>query len=120
MLAASARLGELVTVVNGVGAWELAANLHGRKKRALRSLFRAYYYPEVQPSIAVALMRRAIRFAHLAWEETMLADLLCSRSDGVALLAAIGGDERDGWRRVEANLGHGARSRVLAANPSLA
>lgn len=120
MLAASARLGELVIVVNGVGAWELAANLHGRKKRALRTLLRGYYYPEVQPSIAVALMRRAIRFAHLAWEETMLADLLCSRSDGTALLAAIGGDERSGWRRVEANLGHGARSRVVSANPSLA
>lgn len=120
VLAASARLGDLVTVVNGVGAWELAANLHGRKKRALRTLLRTYYYPEVQPSIAVALMRRAIRFAHLAWEETMLADLLCSRSDGDALLAAIGGDERSGWRRVEANLGRGARSRVLAANPALA
>lgn len=119
-LAASARMGDLVTVVNGVGAWELAANLHGRKKRALRSLFRTYYYPVVQPSIAVALMRRAIRFAHLAWEETMLADLLCGRSDGVALLTELGGDERSGWRRVEANLGHGARSRVLAANPALA
>ncbi len=120
ILATSARLGDLVTVVNGVGAWELAANLHGRKKRALRTLLRAYYYPEVQRSIAVALMRRALRFAHLAWEEAMLADLLCGRSDGVALLAAIGGDGRTGWRRVEANLGHGARSRVLAANPSLA
>ena len=120
MLAASARMGDLVTVVNGVGAWELAANLHGRKKRALRTLLRTYYYPEVQPSIAVALMRRAIRFAHLAWEETMLADVLCHRADGAALLAQIAGDKRSGWRRVEANLGHGARARVLAANPSLA
>lgn len=120
VLAASARLGELVTVVNGVGAWELAANLHGRKKRALRTLFCTYYYPDVQPSIAVALMRRAIRFAHLAWEETMLADILCGRSDGAALLAEIGDDERSGWQRIEMNLGRGARSRVLAANPSLA
>jgi Family of unknown function (DUF5995) len=120
MLAASARLGELVTVVNGVGAWELSANLHGRKKRALRSLLRTYYYPDVQPSIAVALMRRAVRFAHLAWEETMMADLLCGRSDGTRLLAAIGGDEHSGWRRIEVNLGPGARSRVLAANPNLA
>ncbi len=120
MLAASARLGDLVTVVNGVGAWELSANLHGRKKRALRSLLRTYYYPDVQPSIAVTLMRRAVRFAHLPWEETMLADLLCGRSDGANLLAAVGGDEQSGWRRVEVNLGHGARSRVLAANPNLA
>lgn len=120
MLAASARLGELVTVVNGVGAWELAANLHGRKKRALRTLFCTYYYPDVQPSIAVALMRRAIRFAHLAWEETMLADILCGRNDGMTLLAAIGDDEHSGWQRIEMNLGRGARARVLAANPSLA
>jgi hypothetical protein len=120
MLAASARSGDLVTVVNGVGAWEIAANLHGRKKRALRTLLRGYYYPDVQPSIAVALMRRAIRFAHLAWEETMLADVLCSRADGAALLAEIGGDARSGWRRVEANLGRGARARVLTRIPSLA
>ena len=83
-------------------------------------MLRTYYYPEVQPSIAVALMRRAVRFAHLAWEETMLADLLCDRSDGATLLAAVGEDEHSGWRRVQGNLGHGARSRVLAAHPNLA
>lgn len=65
LLAASARIGDLAAVVNGVGAWELAVNLHGREKRALRALLRAYYYPDVQASIAAALVRRAIRFAQL-------------------------------------------------------
>ncbi|MGH3676476.1 MAG: hypothetical protein ACRDU5_12200 [Mycobacterium sp.] len=119
LLAASARMGDLVAVVNGVGAWELAANLHGREKRALRTLLRTYYYPHVQPSIASALARRAIRFAQLPWEETMVADLLCDRSDAAALLAAIGGDGHSGWRRIEDDLSRQSRSRVLAAKPDL-
>lgn len=119
VLAASARLGDLVTVVNGVGAWELAANLHGREKRALRTLLRTYYYPHVQPSIAAALMCRALRFAELPWEDTMVADLLCDRSDAAALLAAVGGDAQSGWRRMEAELRRDSRARVLAAKPDL-
>ena len=119
LLAASARLGDLVTVVNGVGAWELAANLHGREKRALRTLLRTYYYPHVQPSIAAALVRRVLRFAELPWEETMVADLFCDRPDTAALLVAVGGDEHSGWRRVEGDLGRESRSRVLAAKPDL-
>jgi Family of unknown function (DUF5995) len=119
LLAASARMGDLVAVVNGVGAWELAANLQGREKRALRTLLRAYYYPHVQPSIAAALIRRAMRFAELPWEETMVADLLCDRYDAPALLAAIGGDEYTGWRRIEDDLSRESRSRLLAAKPHL-
>lgn len=116
LLATPARSGDVVAVVNGVGAWELAANLHGREKRAPRT----YYYPHVQPSIAAALARRASHFAELAWEETMAADLLCDRPDAAALLAAIGGDKRSGWQRIERDLSRTARSRVLAAKPELA
>lgn len=117
LLAASARIGDLVAVVNGVGAWELAVNLHGREKRALRALLRTYYYPDVQASIAAALVRRAIRFAQLPWEEAMVADLLCDRSDTAALLTAIGGDQYAGWRRIEDCLGRRSRARVQALEP---
>lgn len=50
----------------------------------------------------------------------MAADLLCDRPDAAALLAAIGGDERSGWQRIERDLSRKARSRVLAAKPELA
>ena len=120
LLAASARIGDLVATVNGVGAWELAANLHGREKRALRTVLRTYYYPHVSASIAVTLLRRAIRFAELPWEDTMVTDLLCDRRDANALLAAVGDDEHTGWQRVERSVGRRSRARILAANPDLA
>jgi hypothetical protein len=119
LLAVSARTGDLVPVVNGVGAWELAANLHGREKRALRTLLRTYYYPQVQLSIAVALAKRAMRFADLAWEDRMLADLLCDRTDAAALVTAVGGEQATGWRKISAGLSRQSRSRVLAAHPNL-
>lgn len=119
LLAASARIGDLVAVVNGVGAWELAANLHGREKRALRTLLRTYYYPHVSASIAVSLLRRAIRFAELPWEDTMVTDVLCDRSDAKALLAAVGDDQHAGWQRVERSVGRRSRARILAAHPDL-
>ncbi|MGE0218877.1 DUF5995 family protein [Mycolicibacterium sp.] len=119
LLAASARIGDLEAVVNGVGAWELAANLHGREKRALRTLLRAYYYPVVQSSIAAALLRRAVRFAQLPWEDAMIGDLLCDRRDGEALLATLDDDDASGWQRVQRVVDRTVRSRILAANPGL-
>ena len=101
-----------------MGAWELAVNLFGREKRALRTLLRTYYYPQVQRSVALAgATGDAVR--GLAWEEPMLADLLCDRTDAAALVTAVGGDERIGWQRIERDLGREARARVLAAKPEL-
>lgn len=119
ILAASARIGDLVAVVNGVGAWELAANLHGREKRALRTLLRGHYYPAVQPSIAETLLRRAVRFAQLPWEDAMIVDLLCDRHDALTLLAEVGDDDETGWQRVQRKLDRKSREHVLAANPAL-
>ena len=98
---------------------ELAANLHGREKRALRTVLRTYYYPHVSASIAVTLLRRAIRFAELPWEDTMVTDVLCDRSDAKALLAAVGDDQHAGWQRVERSVGRRSRARILAAHPDL-
>jgi hypothetical protein len=73
----------------------------------------------VQLTIAVALARRAMRFADLAWEDLMLADLLCDRADAAALVTAVGGDQATGWRKISSGLSRQSRSRVLAAHPNL-
>lgn len=119
LLTAAASAGELVPTVNGVGAWELVINLHGRQRVALRTLLRSDYYPRVQPSIAEALLRRAVCFGGLPWEEDLIADVLCGRSDAAALVASLGDDEQTGWELVQRNLDGRSLSRVLAAHPEL-
>lgn len=118
LLTASSRIGDLVAVVNGVGAWELAANLQ-RRKRGLRSVLRLSYYPAVQASIAVALLRRALNFAQLPWEDSMIEDLLCLRGDAEALLTQVGDDDETGWQRVQRKVDRRTAGRIRAAHPGL-
>ena len=118
LLTASARTGDMVATVNGVGVYELAANLRGRRRHSLRTLLRTHYYPSVQPSIAVALLRRAILFGQLGWEDAMIADLICDRPDAPALLDLSGHDDQSGWQRIQHNLSRRSRSRILAAHPT--
>ena len=119
MLRAAAGAGDLVPTVNGVGAWELAINLQGRERLALRTLLRTDYYPHIQPTIAATLLRRALLFVELPWEEDVIADLLCDRSDAISLVEAVGDDDQTGWERVQRNLGGRSLSRVLVAHPEL-
>lgn len=116
VLEASRASGDLVEVVNGVGAWELAANLHGRSLRRLAEILRDSYYAEVQPSIAAALLDRAVRYLTLRWERTLICDLLCARDDAGGLLAGTG----RAWPPIARELSRRERERILERHPELA
>lgn len=96
ILSASVKAGDLVTVVNGANAWDLCYVTDGDEFDRLRETLRKHYYPNTTFTSAVALIRRCINGETAEWEEEMIADLLCDRSDGKAILTQLGREYADG------------------------
>jgi hypothetical protein len=119
ILDASRAAGDLVTVIDGAGAWELADSTHGGEWNAMTEMFRSYYYTRTSRATALTLILRCLDGSTSEWEEAMVADLLCLRSDGRALVADIGahyggGGFTEGLNKLEWQLTGAEEDRIAA------
>jgi hypothetical protein len=91
VLIASVRRGDLVQLVDTVGAHKIAAEIHGDEWRRVQDVFRRSYYPQTGQAAAFRLISTCIVGATSEWEQEMIADLICLRSDGRDLIKRVGG-----------------------------
>ncbi|MDP2313197.1 MAG: DUF5995 family protein [Pseudomonadota bacterium] len=84
--------GDVVTVIDGANAWDMAYATDGDEFDELRSFFQQRYYGRTSRSMAVTLIRRCMDGETAEWEEEMVADLLVARHgvDGAEILTEIG------------------------------
>ena len=97
---------------------------------SLRAIFRTQYYAATAASTALRLVRRCMDGETAEWEEEMVADIVVTRADRVALIREIGraypsmngsDDFRKGLNKLEWQLDGEDESRVhvvLAADPA--
>jgi hypothetical protein len=119
VLRASLAAGDVVTVIDGAGAWELAYAVDGDEFQALRAFFRANYYGATSMSAAVTLVQRCLDGETAEWEEEMVADVVCDRSDGRAIITELGvryegGGFSEGLNKLEWQLDGADQDRVEA------
>ena len=119
ILRASVAAGDVVTVIDGASAWDLAYATDGGEFQELLRFFRAHYYPATASATALMLICRCLEGETAEWEQEMVADLLCGRSDGAALVAKLGehyekGGFAEGLDKLEWQLGGGDQARIEA------
>jgi hypothetical protein len=92
LLYASRLAGDLVSVIDGAGAWDLMYATDGAEAIELRQIFWHGYYPRTAADTAFTLICRCIDGETARWEEQMIADILDARHgiDGEALVKRIG------------------------------
>lgn len=96
VLRASASAGDFVSVVDVVGPYLIAENINGKQYTELRKLFQSHYYTQASQDSAVELIQSCIDGRTSEWEQEMIADILCSRSDGRAIITRIGAIYKNG------------------------
>lgn len=111
--------GDVVTVIDGANAWDMAYATDGDEYDTLRAFFQRNYYPRTSRSVAVTLIRRCMDGETAEWEEEMVADILVSRhsGDGREILTEIGrhydsGGFAEGLNKVQWQLDGGDQDRV--------
>ena len=115
VLRASASAGDAVQVIDVVGAHLIASNLHGGEYQTLRGLYRASYYTQCSQDQAFNLIQQCIKGMTSEWEEEIIADILCDRSDGRALITRVGGGNfKSGLNTIQWQLDGGDQRRVDA------
>lgn len=90
VLRASLGAGDVVTVIDGAGAWEMACAVDGDEYQALRTFFRANYFSATSQSSAITLVQRCLDGETAEWEEEMVADVVCDRADGRDIITQLG------------------------------
>jgi hypothetical protein len=91
ILQGSKRSGDLVPLIDAVGAHVIAADIHGSQWGTVKSLFRQSYYTRTSQAKAFYLLNTCIVGSTDEWEQEMIADLVCLRSDGQKLIERLGG-----------------------------
>ena len=81
---------DLVTVVDGADAWDLMYALDMGNAASLRQIFIDRYYGATAANTALRLVRRCMDGETAEWEEEMVADIVVTRADRVALVREIG------------------------------
>ena len=115
LLRASASAGDMVRVVDVVGAHLIASNVDGAEFKELRQVFRQHYYTQCSQGQAFELLQSCINGRTSEWEEEMIADILTSRSDGRALITRVGdGNFAKGLNSIQWQLDGGDQRRVDA------
>lgn len=119
ILRASRTRGDVVTVIDGASAWDIAYATDGDEFAALRALLRECYYGATSFSTAITLIQRCLDGETAEWEEQMVADLVCDRADGRALVTEIGvryarGGFTEGLNKLEWQLDGDDQDRVEA------
>jgi hypothetical protein len=124
ILAASLAAGDLVTVISGVNAHDLASDMHGDEWRTLRdSYLIPHYYPRCGTYEAATLIVKCCGGWTFGWEETMIADVLEARSepDRRAIVTMVGerttglaGGYAEGYARIVDEVGSRAETLLPA------
>lgn len=111
--------GDVVTVVDGANAWDMAYATDGDQYDSLRAFFQKRYYAQTSRSMAVTLIRRCMDGETAEWEEEMVADILVARHgvDGREILTELGrvydeGGFAEGLNKVQWQLDGGDQDRV--------
>ena len=81
---------DLVTVVDGADAWDLMYALDMGSATSLRQILIDRYYGATAANTALRLVRRCMDGETAEWEEEMVADIVVTRADRVALIREIG------------------------------
>jgi hypothetical protein len=110
---------DAVAVIEVVGAYRIAQNLHGRQYQELAAFYRANYYTRASQDQILAILRSCIDGRTSEWEEEMIADILVLRSDGRAIITRIGaiysgGGFAEGLRKIQWELDGRDQRRVDA------
>ncbi|MGB0639756.1 MAG: DUF5995 family protein [Myxococcota bacterium] len=113
ILRASKKAGDLVPLIDRVGAIRIAEDVHGADWKVVKQIFRDHYYRSMSHATAFMMLKTCIIGDTVEWEEEMIADILTSRSDGWKLIERLGeGDESDGLNLLEWNLDGEDQNRV--------
>ncbi len=117
VIEASRTAGDLVTVIDGANAWDLAYATDGDEFDSLREVLRASYYPYTSQSMAFTLLQRCRHGETAEWEEEMIADLLTDRHDGHALVEMVGAAEsgggfEEGYDAISSDVDLGDQNRI--------
>jgi hypothetical protein len=122
VLEASETAGDLVTVVDGAGAWDILFAADFSDHTTIRRMFRDSYYGSTSQSVALTLIRRCMDGETAEWEEEMVADILEARAggDGREIITQIGaiydeGGFDEGVNKIQWQLDFGDQSRFEAA-----
>ena len=116
ILEASRTAGDLVTVIDRVGAIRIAEDVHGKEWHQVQDIFRQHYYARTSQSTAFFMLNTCIIGETAEWEEEMIADLLVLRNDGRQLITRLGEGEgfHAGLNKVEWQLDGSDQKRVAA------
>jgi hypothetical protein len=114
ILHASRAAGDLVSLIDTVGAHDIGSDVDGSEWVRVRAIFRSSYYAATRQSEAFKLLNTCIVGSTDEWEEEMIADLICLRNDGRQLILRLGGGEGfdEGLNVLEWNLDGEDQSRV--------
>ena len=114
ILRASRRAGDFVQLVDQVGAHTLASDIHGGEWATVKSMYKNWYYPHTSQSKAFVLLNTCLVGRTSEWEQEMIADIVCLRSDGRRLITRLGGGEgfKEGLNKLEWNLDWSDQTRV--------
>jgi hypothetical protein len=123
ILAESKKSNDHVPVIDGVGAHLIALNTHGDEWKTLHAFYKSHYYTQTSPITAFRMIITCLNGETAEWEEEMVADLLCLRSDGGDLLSKIGrhyegGGRTEGLMKIEWQLDGGDQKRVETVHGS--
>ena len=72
--------GEVVTIIDGVSAWNLMYAIDGNNYKKLRDFLRKKYYGKTLKQTAFNLITKCLNGATAEWEEEMIMDILEARS----------------------------------------
>ena len=125
VMRASVAAGDLVTVMDGADAWDMAYALDFSQFTKLREILQQHYYAQTAQVTAQRLCERCMDGETAEWEEQMVADIIVARSDRRALIAAMGAryggratgpdkDFKNGLNKIEWQLDGEDQSRVKA------
>jgi hypothetical protein len=114
ILRASIKAGDLVPLIDRVGAIRIAEDVHGADWKVVKQIFQVHYYRSMSQSTAFMMLNTCIVGETAEWEEEMIADILTSRSDGRKLIERLGEGEgfKEGLNLVEWNLDGEDQNRV--------
>jgi hypothetical protein len=116
ILRASKTAGDLVPLIDTVGAIRIAEDVHGSEWDTVKQIFKNDYYEQTSQAKAFFMLNTCIVGDTAEWEEEMIADILVLRNDGRGLIERLG--EGDGFKsglcRVEWQLDGSDQDRVAA------
>jgi len=117
LLQASRKAGDMVALVDKLGAHAIASDIHGQEWATVKTIFRSSYYARTNEASAFRLLEACIIGTTVEWEQEMIADILCNRADGRRLITRIGGAHegggfKDGLNVLEWSLDGGDQTRI--------